>query len=334
MGLCLLHTPLARNSCAKLFRQRLLAPTAPPLIYYSKTWSGAPSQPKGNRMTRLLLLAAVLVASLAASNADAGNFTIEATSRRALRQASCTSWCAGKASGLYANPCDTTCNSFFNCANGVTNKVNCAAGLRFNPSIKVCDWASNVPCSGGSPSPSPKASPSPSPKASPSPSPKASPSPSPKASPSPNNGGSVLYSGSGSGTYYFDIKTTCPSEPRGYPETDGYPSCASWTPGPNQQTLRQVNTNNVVAIDNNVLSANRAKLCGKKVLVYRNGVQVKAPDGGDFFVWDGCAACIGGGRIDFSVSGLKSVSADGCNQGVVPGVSWQVVDVQVRQFVP
>ena len=52
--------------------------------------------------------------------------------------------------------------------------------------------------------------------------------------------GSVLYGVSNAGgTYYFDMRTPCPQNPGGYAETDGYPTCASFTPGPYQQTLRQ-----------------------------------------------------------------------------------------------
>jgi hypothetical protein len=89
-----------------------------------------------------------------------------------------------------------------------------------------------------------------------------------------------------------------------------------------------------VAIDMNVLAANRAGLCGKKVLVYKNGVQVAAPDGGDFFVWDGCQACIGGGKIDFLVSAARKLDGSACTLGLVPGVSYKVVNTQVKAFVP
>jgi len=84
----------------------------------------------------------------------------------------------------------------------------------------------------------------------------------------------------------------------------------------------------------NVLKQQRSKLCGKQINVFHNGKRVPAPDGGQFYVWDGCAACVGGGRIDFSVSGLRNVESAACNIGVVPGVSWMVVDVQARKFYP
>lgn len=145
---------------------------------------------------------------------------------------------------------------------------------------------------------------------------------------------SDLYSGTASGTYYYDIRTPCPQDASGYPETNGYSTCTSFDLS-KVQTLAQTGSNNVVAIDRTLLQgAGRAIYCGKKVLVYKNGEQVAAPDGGDFFVWDGCQACEGGGRIDFSVSGAKEIDADACNVGVIPGVTFRVVDEQVKPFVP
>lgn len=147
---------------------------------------------------------------------------------------------------------------------------------------------------------------------------------------SPNS----LYSGSGSGTYYYDLHTWCSGLPPP-PENDGYPYCASFDPAqPTYKTLRQLGTNNVIAIDRNIITSNRAMLCGKKIQVFKDGAPVSAPDGGDFFVWDGCEACIGGSRIDFSLSGLQKAESDACTVGLVPGITWQVMDEQVQQFFP
>ena len=96
--------------------------------------------------------------------------------------------------------------------------------------------------------------------------------------------------------------------------------------------MQQYGTNNIIAIDNNILSANRQRLCGKQIHVYKNGVEVS---GGPYFVWDGCAACIGGGRIDFSLSALNSIdNGQACFHGVVPGISWKVTDKQIQTFIP
>jgi hypothetical protein len=139
-----------------------------------------------------------------------------------------------------------------------------------------------------------------------------------------------LYTGSGSGTFYYDVTgKTCGGPP--YAENNGYPACASYNPA-YWKTLQQYGTNNIVAIDNNVLQANRAGLCGKQIHVYKNGKEVA---GGPFVVFDGCQACIGGGRIDFSLSALNSIdNGNACNDGVVPGISWSVTNNQIIPFVP
>ena len=132
-----------------------------------------------------------------------------------------------------------------------------------------------------------------------------------------------------SGTFYYDVHDACGKQP----ETDGYPACASFTPGPNQKTLRQTGSNSAIAINANLVAGNRAKYCGKKIRVHHNGKEVHAPGGGDFFVWDGCAACQQDTIIDFSASGLRMLDRDACNKGVIQGVSWVVTDEQVHKFV-
>lgn len=41
-------------------------------------------------------------------------------------------------------PDDTDCTAFFNCRNGIANRYNCAPGLAFDPSDRVCKWADQV----------------------------------------------------------------------------------------------------------------------------------------------------------------------------------------------
>ena len=56
---------------------------------------------------------------------------------------------------------------------------------------------------------------------------------------------------------------------------------------------------------------------------------------GPFVVFDGCEACEGGGRIDFSLSALDDINdGEACDDGVVPDISWDVVDNQLIEFVP
>ena len=47
-----------------------------------------------------------------------------------------SAFCMAK-TGQFANPCDSGCASFFNCADSIGAVQYCPAGLRFNPQIKV-----------------------------------------------------------------------------------------------------------------------------------------------------------------------------------------------------
>jgi hypothetical protein len=140
----------------------------------------------------------------------------------------------------------------------------------------------------------------------------------------------VLYSGTGLGTYYYDyIGKTCNGDAF-YQENNGYTQCESFTPGPFQKQLKDRQNNNIVAIDNLLLSTDRQKYCGKRVIVSHNGI----PINNTFVVWDGCVACQGGKRLDFSVSELLNIEPDACRIGIVPNISWKVVDEVVIPFVP
>lgn len=154
--------------------------------------------------------------------------------------------------------------------------------------------------------------------------------------------GSAILSGSTTGTYYYDMVRSCPNLGPGNAEfsdmNQGYTICESYTPGPNQRTLAQRNTNNIIAIGQlfGANPATRALYCGKQIKIFRNGVPIAAPSGGDFYVWDGCQAChdSNGGRVDFSLSGLQGADAQACTDGVVPGITYTITTVQTVPFNP
>lgn len=143
-----------------------------------------------------------------------------------------------------------------------------------------------------------------------------------------------LYTGSGDGTYYYDVSGKfCPQDDEPYAENEGYPTCTSFDKN-KWKNLQDYDTNNIVAIDRQLLAdeAGRKKYCGKEIKVYKDGELVK---GGPFVVFDGCEACEGGVRIDFSLSALDKIdNGNACENGVVPGISWDVVDNQIINFVP
>ena len=143
----------------------------------------------------------------------------------------------------------------------------------------------------------------------------------------------VLYSGTGLGSYYYDaFGDLCPHESVPYPENQGIASCESYTPGENQNPLSFYGNNNLIAIDNARLQEpnGREKYCGKRVVVRYNGVLIDEV----FVVWDGCGACADGARLDFSRGALMAIDPNACELGLLPGISWKVIDEQVMPFYP
>ena len=141
--------------------------------------------------------------------------------------------------------------------------------------------------------------------------------------------GSVLHSGSGKASYYYDVAgATClASEAAGYAETSGYTACE-----PNDvslaKTLKQHGTNYIVAIDDGLLSSDKAKYCGKRIKVTKGGEEVA----GTFYVWDGCAACAGGARLDLSVTAINQADPNACTLGLID-ISWEILNEQVVPYV-
>ncbi|KAJ3357973.1 hypothetical protein HDU83_000030 [Entophlyctis luteolus] len=136
----------------------------------------------------------------------------------------------------------------------------------------------------------------------------------------------VLISGSGDGSFYYDVSgNSCPSA-KTFAENNGYTSCE---PSVGYETLEERGTNYIVALAKDEMDSNKAGLCGKRVQVYYNGVAVDAT----FYVWDSCVACEGGVRLDFSLTALMSINSNVCNLGIVSGISWQVLDEQVVPYV-
>lgn len=147
----------------------------------------------------------------------------------------------------------------------------------------------------------------------------------------PTGGGTTLLSGSGSGTYYYDITNRmCPGIDTSS-LNNAYPKCTSNDPA-FYKTLGQYGNNNIIAIDNNLLSApgGRERYCGKQVRVYRNGAEVPGP----FVIMDGCPTC-GSTKLDFSLTALDRISGgNACQGGNIGGLSWTVTSNQIIPFVP
>ena len=142
-----------------------------------------------------------------------------------------------------------------------------------------------------------------------------------------------LLSGAGDATFYYDINGGGTCGPANgissYPETGGYCMC-EWN-NPSPKTLGSYNTNNIVAIPNQLLRNNLSKYCGKKVVVTIDG---KERDDLNLFVWDGCEACNANDGLDFSSTTFGDLfGANRCPAGRIKGeLSWKIVDEQVQPY--
>lgn len=149
------------------------------------------------------------------------------------------------------------------------------------------------------------------------------------------HGQQTVSSGSGFGTYYYDVQQV---------ETCGT-SFAAQNKGPLEcslvtaLSLDQVNSNYVVAMNHTQLVGDMAAYCGKKVIVSVNGKPSSLP----LFIGDGCARCAGGSAssnswdpngapgLDFSYSVLSQLSSDACAAGHID-ITWEIVDESIFTF--
>lgn len=127
----------------------------------------------------------------------------------------------------------------------------------------------------------------------------------------------VLYSKDGlRGTVYYDVASGDPcGQQNGGPFpadwavtsgiNDGIPFCQNLKKG----SLKEINSNQVVAMDWNLLQAN-PDWCGKEVKVYRaDGSEVTVPDG-PLVLYDACAACMSSPIVDLSAQAFIEASPD------------------------
>jgi hypothetical protein len=132
-------------------------------------------------------------------------------------------------------------------------------------------------------------------------------------------------------SFYYDINGAGPCGAingiLNYPETNGYAQCE---PNAGYQTLKQRNTNNIVAIPVSLLTQNKAAFCGKRIIASVNGVERTDLK---LVVWDGCVAndASGNGGLDVSSSIFAElVGIERCGEGRIKNeLTWRIVDEQV-----
>ncbi|KAM0512091.1 hypothetical protein ACHAPE_009239 [Trichoderma viride] len=145
----------------------------------------------------------------------------------------------------------------------------------------------------------------------------------------------VLNSGTGFGTLYYDVVDTDGCQDDFSNQNLGFVEC-NFSTG---LSLDQMNTDNVVAMNHTLLAGNLAKYCGKKVIVTTNGVAHDL----DLFIGDGCARCAGGSStntvwnpdgapgLDFSFTVAQQLNSEACFFGHFD-LSWEIIDETLYDF--
>lgn len=145
----------------------------------------------------------------------------------------------------------------------------------------------------------------------------------------------VLSSGSGFGTYYYDINQIDACGTSFVSQNKGPVECSLMT----ALTLNDVNSNYLVAVNHTLLAGNLSKYCGRRIVVSIDGQPSNLP----LFVGDGCQRCAGQSAqtdiwdasgapgLDFSYSVLKELSTRACDDGHIP-ITWEIVEEKLYNF--
>ncbi|EEA25379.1 hypothetical protein TMatcc_006396 [Talaromyces marneffei ATCC 18224] len=144
-----------------------------------------------------------------------------------------------------------------------------------------------------------------------------------------------ISSGSGFGTYYYDVANANQCYTDLSSANKGQVECSLtqvWT-------LENVNSDYLVAMNHTQLVGDMGKYCGKRVIVSVNGVPSEMP----LFIGDGCERCAlgspssnvwspgGAPGLDFSYSVAEKLSSQACDAGHIE-ITWEIVDELVYQF--
>ncbi|GLI82123.1 hypothetical protein PoHVEF18_010524 [Penicillium ochrochloron] len=147
---------------------------------------------------------------------------------------------------------------------------------------------------------------------------------------------SVISSGQGFGTYYYDIDQVDACGTTFEYQNQGGVMCSSET----LLSLNQMDTNYIVAMNNTQLGADPSQYCGKRVVVSVNGQKSDL----QLFIGDGCQRCGTGSSssdtwnaegapgLDFSYTVLDQLSGgSACNDGHM-SISWEILDETIYNF--
>ena len=144
----------------------------------------------------------------------------------------------------------------------------------------------------------------------------------------------TLDTGTGFGTYYYDIEQVEACSDDFGPQNTGPVECNTAS-----LTLDQIDSNYLVAMNHSQLIGDIGSFCGKKVVVSVNGVASDLP----LFIGDGCQRCGTGSSssdvwdpngapgLDFSFSVLSELSSSACTDGHI-SITWEIVDETLYNF--
>ncbi|ORX38081.1 hypothetical protein BD324DRAFT_421166 [Kockovaella imperatae] len=149
----------------------------------------------------------------------------------------------------------------------------------------------------------------------------------------------VLFEKQGtSATVYYDLTNSfCTSE-------DSITGGGQWALGPNNQPTKcapnagyrspaQIGSNSIVAFNQDLVWANRAKWCGKQVQIFdASGKEIHGPDG-PFYIWDSCENCAKDDHIDLSAEAWSALGGE-CTVNNPSGISYKVLDTNIKQWRP
>lgn len=146
----------------------------------------------------------------------------------------------------------------------------------------------------------------------------------------------TIFSGTGFGTYYYDVRQVEACDTSFAAQNSGPLECSSQK----ALSLNHVNSNYVVAMNHSQLKLDMSKYCGKRVVVTVNDKQSNLP----LLIGDGCQRCAGGSAssdiwdavaapgLDFSYSVLEELPGGAaCADGHIQ-ISWEIVDDTIYSF--
>ncbi|AAW45484.2 expressed protein [Cryptococcus deneoformans JEC21] len=155
----------------------------------------------------------------------------------------------------------------------------------------------------------------------------------------PATAGTIFTKSNAAMTFYYDVSEgTSSSEACGSSADDPVQSGWATSSGINGgipycersrgYSLKEIDTNNIVAFNSALVAANPAKWCGREVKIYNADGGEFAYSGGSLYIWDGCDACSSSdsGILDLSAPTFVELKGGTCAGNNPTGLTYEVLD--------